>query len=429
MRGVGPGWKSGPVHHIERLDHTSDPDLLRGWLEAIQLGFHEGRTSDEARQIFLAGIERDRSILLAVRDPDHPDDPRPVATFSGFDKTANVGGPEPLGVHMITDVTVRPTHRRRGLLRAMMTGALDEAVQRGLPLAALTVSEAGIYGRFGFGVTTQTQRLEVNTSAKFQLLDPTPAAGSVRMLQPDAALADMNAVFADFHATTPGSLDRPNHYQAMLSGAFDWEENGPNKKLRAAVHRDPDGRPDGYVTYAVGFPEDKPGTVTTHGFLTTTPEAYRGLWQFLAAIDLTERVVIGGLAMDDPLADMLTDRRCARPMGSRDAVWFRILDPVAALEGRRWITPGAITLGITDDLGHADGTFTVDSDGERATVRRSEATPEVAMSVDTLAMAYLGGSPIRQLVAAGRVRGSTEALDRLARLFVTDRPPFGATFF
>src|SRR4029078_8522579 len=51
-----------------------------------------------------------------------------------------------------TVVGVAPTHRRRGVLRSMMRAHLDDAHERGEPLAALWASEETIYGRFGYGV-------------------------------------------------------------------------------------------------------------------------------------------------------------------------------------------------------------------------------------------------------------------------------------
>jgi predicted acetyltransferase len=52
----------------------------------------------------------------------------------------------------VTVVGVYPTHRRRGVLRAMMRAQLDDAHERGEPLAALWASEETIYGRFGYGI-------------------------------------------------------------------------------------------------------------------------------------------------------------------------------------------------------------------------------------------------------------------------------------
>ena len=62
--------------------------------------------------------------------------PLPVATFSSWTKTLNAGAAT-VPVHMISDVTVSPAHRRRGLLRRMM---VDDLAQATAPVAALTVS-------------------------------------------------------------------------------------------------------------------------------------------------------------------------------------------------------------------------------------------------------------------------------------------------
>lgn len=48
-------------------------------------------------------------------------------------------------------VAVAPTHRRRGLLRAMCAELHRRIADSGYPVAALHASEGGIYGRFGYG--------------------------------------------------------------------------------------------------------------------------------------------------------------------------------------------------------------------------------------------------------------------------------------
>jgi predicted acetyltransferase len=54
----------------------------------------------------------------------------------------------------ISVVGVYPTHRRRGVLRAMMDAQLLDVHERGEPLAALWASEETIYGRFGYGLAS-----------------------------------------------------------------------------------------------------------------------------------------------------------------------------------------------------------------------------------------------------------------------------------
>ena len=61
----------------------------------------------------------------------------------------------------ITVVGTFPTHRRRGVLRAMMRAQLDDVHARGEPLALLWASEDTIYGRFGYGMASQVADVSI----------------------------------------------------------------------------------------------------------------------------------------------------------------------------------------------------------------------------------------------------------------------------
>ena len=146
---------------LEFLTFRADEqtDRLDGWFEAQSRGFHHGRTSEEARKYFGDHLRADDVVLRGVwqEKPALGSGAIPVATYSSFDKTLNTGrGLQP--ARLITDVTVSPTHRRRGLLRAMMTEDLQDAADLGVPLAILTASEGSIYGRFGFGRPSSSTR-------------------------------------------------------------------------------------------------------------------------------------------------------------------------------------------------------------------------------------------------------------------------------
>ena len=54
----------------------------------------------------------------------------------------------------VTAVGVQPTHRRRGINAALMRAQLDDVHARGEPIAVLYASEGGIYGRFGYGLSS-----------------------------------------------------------------------------------------------------------------------------------------------------------------------------------------------------------------------------------------------------------------------------------
>ncbi len=79
-----------------------------------------------------------------------------------------------VGAAGITAVGVLPTHRRRGILRQMMTELFRQATERGEPVAILWASEAAIYQRFGFGMATKGANFEA-------------AKGKIRFPEPDRA--------------------------------------------------------------------------------------------------------------------------------------------------------------------------------------------------------------------------------------------------
>ena len=88
--------------------------------------------------------ELDRS--LALFDGD-----RIAATGGIYSLDMTVPGGAVVPTAGITWITVSPTHRRQGVLTAMMRRQLDEVHEAGRePVAALYAAEASIYGRFGY---------------------------------------------------------------------------------------------------------------------------------------------------------------------------------------------------------------------------------------------------------------------------------------
>src|SRR5690606_5497601 len=95
---------------------------------------------------------------------DDGDDPvAPVGTVSSWPAALTVPGGRTVQAWAISSVSVAPTHRRRGVARAMLEAELRTASALGLPLAMLTVSESTIYGRFGFAPAAMTANLLIDT--------------------------------------------------------------------------------------------------------------------------------------------------------------------------------------------------------------------------------------------------------------------------
>ena len=371
--------------------------------DAWARGFHEGSLSEKQKEWWLEFSRADDVTLRAV----HPAqslvaDPPPVATFTSWVKEINVGGETLLPLHMITDVTVAPTHRRRGLLSRLMTEDLTEAAAKGRPLAALTVSEGGIYGRFGFGVATRQRMVEVDVSGGRFALRDTEDDGSLQLLDPPQARPFVEEVFAKHLATTRGAVARPAFYTQIEDG-YDWEGGGKDTKARVVVHLDASGTVDGYARF-VHKETDGKGTVELRGLHALTDRAWRRLWRFLAEVDLTDTVK-SRVPVDSPLQHAVTDPRVVKTTGVVDFLWVRVLDVVASLEARPWREDGTVVLEVDDPMGLAAGRFRVTTEKGRASVVRVEDEAGVRLDVETLGALYLGDSTVGTHAAAGRVRG------------------------
>ena len=84
----------------------------------------------------------------------------------------------------VANVTVRPTHRRRGLLTALMRRQLDDTHGRGEPLACLWASEAPIYRRFGYGLATRGLRWQLDRAGASFAPGPDAGALEARLMTP-----------------------------------------------------------------------------------------------------------------------------------------------------------------------------------------------------------------------------------------------------
>jgi predicted acetyltransferase len=134
----------------------AEDDLFRA---RISLAFGRDLDSDEsARERYLAIFERERS--FAAFDGDDI-----VGTVTAFSLGVTVPGGAEVPMGGTTVIGVKPTHRRRGVLRALMDRHLAEIAERGEPLAGLWSSEGTIYGRFGYGPATFRHVMEATTTA------------------------------------------------------------------------------------------------------------------------------------------------------------------------------------------------------------------------------------------------------------------------
>src|SRR6266496_3236229 len=133
----------------------------------------------------------DREAMFTVFEPERSlaafDEKDVVGTAGIYSRTMTVPGGQ-LPIAAVTFVSVAPTHRRRGLLTAMMRRQLtDLHEQRREPVAALWASETAIYQRFGYGRGAVGGRLSARTQGLRFRSETDTGVGRVRLVQEEEA--------------------------------------------------------------------------------------------------------------------------------------------------------------------------------------------------------------------------------------------------
>ncbi len=349
-----------------------------------------------------------------------------AATAGIFTYRMTVPGGGQLGCAGVTMVTVRSTHRRKGVLTAMMRKQLHDVRDRGEPLAALWASEASIYGRFGYG--TAIQSMEVKIEREWSgLRFGVPSPGQVRLVDAEEAKEKWPAAWERAGAQMPGWVTRtPTWWDIRIfRDPKDWRDGWTANYY--AQYEDSEGEVRGVARYRIKQSWENGlanGKLRVEEFAAETPEAYADLWRFITSVDLIGTIEMENASVDEPLYWMLADsRRLERK--SFDSIWVRLVDIEGALGGRKYSTEGRVVFRVDDPvLPWCDGTFEVEGGQEGAICRATNATPDVTLSAADLATVYLGGARLEALSRAGRVSGDAAAIRMADVMFSWDRAPY-----
>ena len=247
----------------------------------------------------------------------------------------------------VTVVGVLPTHRRRGVLTALMREQLADCRARGEPAAYLWASESTIYPRFGYGLAALMgdMRLARERTAFAQPFEP---RGTVRLVDVEEAARTFPPLYEQMFAQRPG-LFSPDAgvvggtpARAEPVGAEDGEAARAARARRRArglrdLHREP-----GVGARVVGRQGDRGrgGRADARrrrascgaGCSTST-----GPREFEASL----------LPLDHPLFLLLAEpRRMRFEVG--DGIWVRLIDVEAALAARSYEGDTQVVVELTD---------------------------------------------------------------------------------
>ncbi|MFH9349292.1 GNAT family N-acetyltransferase [Kitasatospora sp. NPDC017646] len=393
-----------------RSTTDQDLDVFVDTLHAAFGRFPE-TPAEDGSGVWWSATELDRSLLAVAADG------RPVGTAGAYSFELTLPGQVITPVSGVSNVGVLPTHRRQGTLTALMRHQLAQLRARGEFLSVLLASEALIYGRFGYGPATYTGRLTVPRH-RAALAGPRAGGadtGSVEVLRRAECGELLEQVYDRYRRVQPGALSRPHRWWALGAG----QPPVAAAPRYIAVHRDADGAPDGYASYALDG-----DTLTVDETVAVDDAVSAALTRFLLGHDLVGQVVFKHFPAEHPLRWQLADFSAAQVGNSTDWLWVRLLDVPGALTARGWLTDGELVLDVDDPfLGERARHLLTVREG-RAECVPTDREPDLSLDVRDLGSIYLGGTAPSTLVRAGHVRAHRPQAAALAdALFRAERPP------
>ena len=300
------------------------------------------------------------------------------------------GGVLPCGG--VTVVGVYPTHRRRGVLRAMMDVQLRDIHEREEPIAALWASEETIYGRFGYGLAAWCGEIKLPRVWN-EYAVPFERCGATRFVTPDEAATLFPPVWEALMRERPGVFRRTKAWWEFRRLRIPDEEKANPKRL---VVLELDGSVQAYAVYRLlhSFEEGlSTARIEVSEAIGTSPQATAEIWRFLLDIDWYATLECQLLPVDHALFTLLaTPRRARYRMG--DSLWMRLVDVGAALSGRAYANDGAIVFDVRDAVcPWNEGRWKLEGGG----AARTDAAADLALDVGALGSAYLGAVSFAQL--------------------------------
>ncbi|MGW4247071.1 GNAT family N-acetyltransferase [Nocardia sp. NPDC004722] len=349
------------------------------------------------------------------------DGDRIVGHANDLTMTVTVPGARTVRASGITNVVVAPTHRRRGILRALYTEMHRRTESDGVPLTIFTASEGTIYGRFGYGPSIVVNEVSIRgRTAEFRTTTPDP--GGVQVISLEEAKTAIPEIYDRWRRLVPGAQAKPESrwQQRVFADPVQQEGGSP---LFFLTH------PDGYAILRRAWNSEGKNTATVHDLRAITPEAHVALWRVLLSLDLVHTIE-AELPDHDPLPWLVTDPRLIRVTGRHDTLWTRIMDVPAALTARTYQRDLDIVLSVEDPFRDAGGSFALRVRDGIAECERTDRAPDIELGIDVLGSLYFGAHQARVFAAANRIQAKdTAKLRAFDEAFASDRDAELGWFF
>lgn len=346
-----------------------------------------------------------------------------ASTFTNIPFTMRAQG-KAMPLAGVSTIGTLPEYRRQGLARRIHTLAFEQMREAGQGVAALWASQAAIYQRYGYALSTVLRHYRVDIP-DIQFFDGDAGDHDVRRVLAKDAYDEIKQVYIAHIAERMCYLHR-SKILWMQNALEEQESEGP---VWVALSSDAAGNPSGYAIFTLrsGRVEHRARSqgIVIRDFAWLDQNAYRSLWSFIAKHDLVGRVTWNSAPADDPAPELFMEPRLLHAE-DHEGAWFRIIDIAGALGGRGYDTESTLDITITNDdmAPWNNGHWRLKAGLDEAQVKSRRSNKDgIALSIKALASLFTGFRSARELAPWGFLEGSLNAISRADQIFRTRHAP------
>jgi predicted acetyltransferase len=404
------------------LDGFDDREAaLRKMSEVDETAFGEGFSDEDISSPIFGVMDDDRTFLAWESD-------QVVGVSANFSLDISVpGGSVPTAG--VTFIGVRPTHRRRGVMTAMLDNLHADGLRRAEPMAALWAADPAIYPRFGYGRASRLMRTVIKRAHGTLSDAPEDTTLRLRMLNSSDDFDLTQPIYAEVRAGRGGVPAVDERWHARQT----WDPLSRREGASAlyTVVAEDDNGVRGFMRYNLK-PEwtaaHDDGTFQIYRMMSRDPAAHAALWRYALSFDLMSKVSWFNAPIDDPIQLWLTHPRHATRQ-PEDALYVRLLDLPSAMTAQTYSAECDVVVDVTDNrFPENAGRWRITTGQGAASCVRTTDAAGLALDIRVLGAAYLGDASLRGYARAGWIEelrpGTLPALDAAMHWDVPPYCPF-----
>ncbi|MFD2681112.1 GNAT family N-acetyltransferase [Bacillus seohaeanensis] len=309
----------------------------------------------------------------------------------------------------IASVSTYPEYRRKGYVRKLLAESLSVMKDNNQTVSMLHPFQVGFYRKFGWELFVNLKKVSVTQEE----LKPFPSKrGKIKRYNKHDFPDDLYKLY-DLYA---------KDYNGGIYRTKDWWKERSIADLTVGVYFNDSDEAQGYILYTI-----KDRKMKVEEMISITPDAKKGLWNFICQHDSMISGVDLVLQNNDPLVFMLQNPRVKTEI--HPYFMARIVDVEGfLLQHLNNIAEEVhLLLTVRDEVATWNNkTFSVSCDNVKETLVSNQ--KDITMSIQALAALAFGVYNAKQLNDMGLIKTTREQTEQLTILF-PESGPFFSDFF